>query len=175
MALPRLIRFAPRRIYGLPVRRGKSFPVLFLPGENLMLTGSCLCGGVRYEYRGQIDEISCCHCADCRKAQGSAFVAVSPIDARLFRLTAGAELLKEYRATPNKARVFCSRCGSPLYSVRDDLPDTLRLRLGTLDTALACRNMYHSFVDSKASWYAITDNLPRYPGFKTTVPNSESR
>ncbi|WP_240618182.1 GFA family protein [Halomonas heilongjiangensis] len=42
--------------------------------------------------------------------------------------------MKEYRTTPNKARVFCSECGSPLYSDRDDLPEAKRLRLGTLDS-----------------------------------------
>lgn len=45
-----------------------------------MIEGSCLCGGICYEYDGEIEEISVCHCSQCRKAQGSAFAAVSPID-----------------------------------------------------------------------------------------------
>ena len=131
-----------------------------------MLTGGCLCGGVRYEYHGEIQEISMCHCSQCRKAQGSAFVAVSPVDAAKLRLTAGAELLKEYRAVPHKARVFCSHCGSPLYSARDDLPGVKRLRLGTIDTPFECGNAYHIFTGSKATWFAIADNLPQYPESK---------
>jgi len=131
-----------------------------------MIQGSCLCGGVRYEYDGAIAEISMCHCSQCRKAQGSAFVAVSPIGRERFRLTAGTELLKEYRATPQKARVFCGRCGSPLWSARDDLPGILRLRLGTVETPVECANAYHIFAGSKAPWYPITDNLPRYEGSK---------
>lgn len=31
-----------------------------------------------------------------------------------------------------KARVFCQECGSPIYSYRVDLPDIIRLRLGTV-------------------------------------------
>lgn len=127
-----------------------------------MIVGGCLCGGVRYEYDGDIAEISMCHCSQCRKAQGSAFVAVSPIETAKFRITAGADLLKEFRAVPTKARVFCSHCGSPIYSARDDLPGVRRLRLGTVETPFTCANAYHIFAGSKASWFELTDNLPRH-------------
>ena len=59
-----------------------------------MIEGGCLCGGVRYQYDGKIGEISICHCAQCRKAQGSAFAAVSPVATARLRILAGAELLK---------------------------------------------------------------------------------
>jgi len=131
-----------------------------------VIKGSCLCGGVRYEYDGEIDEISICHCSQCRKAQGSAFAAVSPIDSARFRLVSGSELLREYRASPGKARVFCGNCGSPIYSARDDLPEKKRLRLGTVDTPFVCSNIFHIYVDSKASWMDIGDAHPRFPGQK---------
>ncbi|MCX7166989.1 MAG: GFA family protein [Rhodocyclales bacterium] len=127
-----------------------------------MIEGSCLCGGIRYRYDGEIDEISICHCSQCRKAQGSAFAVVSPIASAKFTLLSGAELLKEFRATPGKARVFCANCGSPIYSAKDDLPEIKRLRLGTLDTPIVCRNVYHIFVGSKASWLDCDDAYPRF-------------
>lgn len=127
-----------------------------------MIEGSCLCGGVRYQYDGEIGEISICHCAQCRKAQGSAFAAVTPVASDKFRLIAGAELLREYRSSADKARVFCSRCGSPIYSAKDDLPGVRRLRLGTVDTPVACDNVFHIFVDSKASWWDVGDAHPRF-------------
>lgn len=127
-----------------------------------MFQGSCLCGQVRYEYDGEITEISMCHCTQCRKAQGTAYVAVSPVESTKMRLTAGAQLLKEYRATPGKARVFCSHCGSPLYSARDDLPNVKRLRLGTIDTPFQCATAYHIHTASKADWEVIADGLPQY-------------
>ena len=127
-----------------------------------MIVGGCLCNGVRFEYHGEIEEISMCHCSMCRKAQGSAYVAISPIDSAKFRITKGQELLKEYRAVPHKARVFCSNCGSPLYSARDDLPDVKRLRVGTIETPIQCKIAYHIYVDSRAEWENITDGLPQY-------------
>jgi hypothetical protein len=131
-----------------------------------MMVGGCLCGGVRYEYRGEIAELSLCHCSQCRKAQGSAYVAVCPIETKDFVLLTGRELLKEYRATPNKARVFCSNCGSPLYSKRDDLPNALRLRVGTIETPFECKSTYHIHVASKAAWEHISDSYRHFDGPK---------
>ena len=127
-----------------------------------MIEGSCLCGGIRYEYDGEIEEISICHCSQCRKAQGSAFAAVSPVDSTRFRLLAGAELLKEYRSSPDKVRVFCANCGSPIYSALDQRPEVKRLRIGTVDTPFVCANIFHIFVDSKAAWFDFSDTHPRF-------------
>jgi hypothetical protein len=127
-----------------------------------VIEGSCLCGGVRYRYDGTIDEISICHCSQCRKAQGSAFAAVSPLDAARFTLLAGAELLKEFRSSADKVRVFCANCGSPIYSAKDDLPGIRRLRLGTVDTPFTCDNVFHIFVGSKASWWDFNDEHARF-------------
>jgi hypothetical protein len=134
--------------------------------EKNVLKGSCLCGNVQYQYNGTLDEISICHCEQCRKAQGSAFVPVSPIHSSAFSILQGKEYLKEYRSSPNRIRAFCGECGSPLYSARDDQPDVKRLRLGILETPIEVENKYHIFVRSKASWFDITDGLPQFDGFK---------
>jgi hypothetical protein len=59
-------------------------------------------------------------------------------------------------------RVFCGRCGSPLFSKRDAMPELLRLRLGTLDTPVTAKPTAHIFVAEKAEWYDICDDLPQY-------------
>ncbi|GAB1255859.1 GFA family protein [Aurantivibrio plasticivorans] len=124
--------------------------------------GSCLCSEVSYTYAGDIEELSRCYCAQCQKAQGGAFVAVAPIEAELFKVVKGKDKLSEYRASPNKRRVFCGICASPLYSARDDLPSILRLRVGTLDSHINPARQYHAFISSTPSWYVINDEFPRY-------------
>jgi hypothetical protein len=104
-----------------------------------------------------------CHCKQCQKAQGGAFVAVAPVRSADFQITQGALYLKEFRASSNKARVFCGECGSPLYSARDDRPEVKRLRIGTLDAPVSPRKRYHAWVSSKAAWFELADELPKFP------------
>jgi hypothetical protein len=127
-----------------------------------MLEGSCLCGAVAYQIEGELGPIVCCHCSMCRKAQGSAFAANAPVASSAFRITRGAEALRAYRSSPGKTRSFCSICGSPIYSRRDGSP-TVRVRIGTLDSAITARPSAHIHVASKAEWFEIADDLPRFP------------
>lgn len=145
---------------------GEFFYLLCLKKEINVLKGSCLCGNIQYQYDGTLDEISICHCEQCRKAQGSAFAAVSPVQSSAFFILRGREYLNEYRSSPNKVRAFCRECGSAIYSARDDQPELKRLRLGTLQTPVNVANKYHIFVCSKASWFDITDGLPQFDRFK---------
>ncbi|MFO1392079.1 MAG: GFA family protein [Agitococcus sp.] len=134
-----------------------------------MLIGSCLCGGIHYQYDGEITEVALCHCQQCRKAQGSAFASNSPIESRLFTITQGKKLLQSYYSSPSKKRVFCGQCGSPLYSQRDDLPEIIRLRLGTLDSPIDCQPNYHIYAANKAEWWTIKDDLPQFDAQKSSV------
>lgn len=97
-----------------------------------MIEGQCLCGAVRYRYEGTIEYSILCYCKDCQQAQGSLMGWNSPLHKSRFILEKGQEILQEYFHTPHKARVFCRQCASPIYSYRLDLPEVIRLRLGTV-------------------------------------------
>lgn len=127
-----------------------------------MLSGSCLCNGIQYEIKGDLGDIMQCHCQKCRKANGSAFATNAAIPTTAFTLLKGEELLAEYESTPGVFRVFCKQCASPLYSRRPNMPELLRLRIGTLDTKIAGKPSSHIFVGSKAEWHDICDDIPQY-------------
>lgn len=127
-----------------------------------MHTGSCLCGGIRYEIEGDLQAIQICHCGQCRKAQGVALVTNIPVLAGRFRLVSGTDLLSHYESSPGKIRSFCSRCGSPMLSRRVADPGTVRIRAGTLDGELAARPVAHLHVGDKANWWTICDELPQF-------------
>ncbi|MBA4283940.1 MAG: GFA family protein [Xanthomonadaceae bacterium] len=129
-----------------------------------MHTGGCLCGGVRFRVDAALEPIQICHCSQCRKAQGTPFATNTPVASAAFRWLAGADLLSTYRSSPDKERVFCSRCGSPIYSRRDSVPGVLRLRAGLLDGDLSARPAAHHYTGSKANWWTIDDDLPRFDG-----------
>ena len=130
-------------------------------GRN-MIKGRCLCGGIEYKYSGKIDEVAICHCNQCKRAQGTPFVTNAPIKADDFTFTQGSELVKEYFSSPNKRRVFCSQCGSPLFSQRTDMPETVRLRLGTVTEGHIPQPNYEIFCESKSDWYDANADRPKY-------------
>ena len=98
----------------------------------------------------------------CRKAHGSAFSANAEAASSQFRWLTGQKLLSEFASSPNRRKVFCSRCGSQLVIRRLDDLDTIVVTLGTMDTDPGVRASRHVFVDSKAAWYEISDDLPRF-------------
>lgn len=127
-----------------------------------MLTGACLCGGVQYQYEGALTEIAICHCGQCRQAQGGVFATNAPILREKLTWIMGEDLLKDYFSSPNKRRVFCSTCGSPLFSQRMDMPDVVRLRLGTVTTDIDRTPDYHIYYQDRARWFEEVDGLPQF-------------
>lgn len=130
-----------------------------------MFSGNCLCGGIRFEIDSALEAIQVCHCVDCRKAQGGPFATNIPVASSAFRFVAGENLLKSYESSPGKYRCFCSQCGSPIYSRKESLPGTLRIRAGLINEALPVEPEFHAFVGSKCNWWAINDDLPQFETF----------
>jgi hypothetical protein len=128
-----------------------------------MHEGSCLCGAIRYVIDGELGEFGYCHCRSCRKASGTAHAANASVDRARFQMLGTADTLREFESSPGKLRVFCSRCGSPLYAYRADTPNILRIRLGTLDTPFAGQPKAHIWVSDKAPWEPLNDGLPQFP------------
>jgi hypothetical protein len=130
-----------------------------------MLEGSCACGRVRYELRGElVGPVGYCHCWQCRKHSGSSFGTTAAVKGSELRVVAGEELLSSWQSSPGIHRFFAGCCGSPIYKRRDDFPALLGLRLGTLDSDPGRTVEEHIFVGSKVPWVEIRDGLPQKPG-----------
>jgi hypothetical protein len=127
-----------------------------------MLSGSCLCGAVRYEVSGSLDRLTHCHCSQCRKAHGAAFGSYARVKRAEFRFVTGEDDVASYASLPGVRRTFCQRCGATLQFIRESRPDVFSLAVGTLDSDPGIRPSHHIFVGSKAPWYEITDGLPQY-------------
>jgi hypothetical protein len=133
-----------------------------------MITGSCACGGIRFEI-DQVRSLTHCHCAICRKLTAAAFASYAHVAREHFRLVAGQDLMTQYESAPNSFRNFCKVCGS-LVPGQAPYLKTISVPAGLLDDDPGVRPSLHVFVDSKASWVCINDELPRYvkwvPGYE---------
>lgn len=90
--------------------------------------GGCPCGAVRYTVRGEPLVVGLCHCADCRKESGSAFLYYA--DWPLESFTSEGE----HRTW--EGRSFCGTCGSRLFHVNPEKGHA-EICLGSLDEAPA--------------------------------------
>lgn len=130
-----------------------------------MLKGSCACGTVRYEIRGDLlGPITYCHCWRCRKHSGSSFGTTAGVKAADFAVLAGEERLSSWESSPGVRRFFAGCCGSPIFKRDDAIPQVLGFRLGTLDTDPGRRGELHFMVGSRAPWVEIRDSLEQDGG-----------
>jgi hypothetical protein len=131
-----------------------------------MYQGSCLCGQIRFEINSAIRNIVYCHCSQCRKAQGSAFATNGIVATTDFKLSSGKDQLTGYESSPGQTKYFCQVCGSPIFSHSTASPDQVRIRLGTIDSAINERPLAHIFATSKADWEDICGDLPQYAAYE---------
>lgn len=127
-------------------------------------TGGCLCGAIRYEYRGDVGSAGYCHCADCRRISGSAFGVSVRVKAAGFRIVQGTP--KGFAKTGDSGRqvtrFFCPDCGCPLYTQPPLHPETILLKAGSLDDPTLVRPDRQAWTRSRVSWSEIDSNLAAY-------------
>ena len=127
-----------------------------------VLTGGCLCGAIRFELavEGELGLLLNCHCHFCRRAHGAAFVTSAPVATRRLRFVQGESAIARY-----EARYFCGTCGTRLFNRLESRPELTMLMVSSLDEQPETEPALHVNIESKAPWYVIRDDAPRYDGF----------
>lgn len=132
----------------------------------MAISGSCLCGGVRFEIDKAVGPFEICHCNRCRKTSGAAGMPAVGVRTEDYRFLAGAELIKTYSAPilyqpPAYHSQFCSRCGSPVPPPEPE-GEWFEIAAGLFDGDLGIKPDKHIFVEFVPPWDKITDGLPEY-------------
>jgi hypothetical protein len=126
-----------------------------------VLSGSCLCGSVRYQATTTHSPMWYCHCQQCRKASGVAFASWIAASEDQFQWLSGGEKIVSYSSSAYLQRCFCSCCGTVL-PARDTANSTRWLPAGGVQSELCLRPQYHQYTQSKAPWFGSDDGLPCY-------------
>ncbi len=130
---------------------------------ELPLTGGCLCGAVRFEVTEAPLGAGYCHCTRCQRRTGTAASIQAQMAPGSVRILSGEELLRAYEPADGMAKVFCSACGSSLWSRRPD-GGVLSVRFGVFDRDPGVRPTYRQYVAYAAPWEPIPDDgLERFP------------
>lgn len=130
--------------------------------------GACLCGTVTFQIRPPYRWFAHCHCSMCRKQHGSLFGTGIGAPRGQFRWLTGENDVVHYSATAAFERPFCRRCGSAVPGV-SHIPDVLVVPAGLLEGDFAMQPRAHIFVGSKSPLCTITDTLPQFTAYPSSV------
>ena len=128
------------------------------------LEGGCACAAVRYRLTSRPMFVHCCHCRDCQRQNGSAFVLNALIETDQVTLLSGNP---EPVAVPTDSgrphEIYrCSSCRVAVWSVYGTSRKLLFVRVGTLDDPAALTPDVHIYIRSKLPWLALPEGTPSF-------------
>ena len=134
--------------------------------EARNLEGGCMCGAIRYRIEGAPNYAGVCHCDDCRRAAGGAYVPWFGTSPENFEVTKGE--LAKYESSPGIQRGFCSACGSSLTFGGDGWND-IALTIASLDDPNAITPESNVFLRERLHWVKFNEDMRNYEGFPEDV------
>jgi hypothetical protein len=120
------------------------------------MTGGCSCGAVRYRLTDAPLIVHCCHCRNCQRQTGSAFVINAIIEASCVELSGVAPAAVDVpRDDGTMQRIYrCPHCQVAVMS-EYGRPHAKFVRAGTLDDPTAIEPDVHIYVRSKLPWVQL--------------------
>ena len=126
-------------------------------------TGRCLCGAVSFTINAEPIGTGQCHCKDCQRSTGSAFLTAVGVpndavtftgDMRTYTQPGGMTGLPLHRR-------FCAKCGSPVFLEREGAGRVL-LMAGTLDDTRFVKPTKAVFCEYAQPWVPLPTDIPTY-------------
>jgi hypothetical protein len=130
---------------------------------SVLREGGCACGAVRYRLTSEPLFTHCCHCLNCQRQTGSAFVINLLIEADRMELLGDApQPVDVPRDDGSKQRIFrCPTCQVAVFS-EYGRPEVRFVRGGTLDQPSGITPDVHIYTRSKLSWIALPESVPAF-------------
>jgi hypothetical protein len=133
------------------------------------LEGGCSCGSVRYRLTSDPLFVNCCHCLDCQRQTGSAFVINLLIETDRVELKEGDPVVVSVpRGGGKKQKIWrCPDCQVAVFSQYTS-PKIRFVRGGTLDDPSAIEPDVHIFTRSKVPWVVLPEDAPAFSVYYDT-------
>ena len=129
------------------------------------MTGGCACGAVRYTLASEPMFVHCCHCRNCQRQTGSAFVINLLIETDRVDVTGEPVAVDAPRDDGSAQRIFrCPSCQVAVFS-EYGWPELLFVRAGTLDDPSAVAPDVHIYTRSKVPWVELPAGVPAFDAY----------
>lgn len=130
---------------------------------NEKITGGCLCRRVTYQIKSVPKLQLVCHCTSCQKQSGSAFSAAALVPKEDIKIEGSTKTYIETADSGNQIkRMFCSNCGSSLYSEVAARPDAIVLQVGSIDNSKWFEPRVNFWTDRALSWVPINPDCKNF-------------
>ena len=130
------------------------------------LSGSCDCGAIQYEVTSPAKLVVNCHCNGCRKRNGSSYSTYCVVSQSDLKIVRGQENLTMYENSEGGKKLFCSRCGSPLYKVNPRYPGMLMVIYGSLSDTTNLAPSVNVYSEDKLPW---VENISSLKNFEKSI------
>ena len=131
------------------------------------MDGGCACAAVRYRLTDAPMFVHCCHCTQCQRLTGSAFVLNALIEADRIHLLHGAPAPVPVPTPSGRPHDIhrCLACRTALWSDYGRRRVMLFVRVGTLDDPAALPPDVHIFTSTKLPWVILPSGVPAFPEY----------
>jgi hypothetical protein len=121
---------------------------------------------VRYRLSAEPLVVHCCHCLNCQRQTGSAFVVNVMIEADCVELLAGEPVpIDVPRGARSTQRIWrCPTCQVAVYS-RYTSGKLRFVRAGTLDDPASVEPDVHIYTRSKLPWVVLPEGVPAFRSY----------
>ena len=133
------------------------------------LAGRCACGTVRFQLLARPMFVHCCHCDDCQRLTGSAFVINAIIETEAIKLTRGKPAAVPVPREHGAHDIYrCPKCQTAVWSDYGRRPNLRFVRVGTLDTPNSLKPDVHIYTRWKAKWVNVPRGTPAFRNYYET-------
>ena len=128
------------------------------------LEGRCACSAVRYRLTSEPMFVNCCHCLDCQRQTGSAFVLNALIEADRVQVLSGSPRPVGVPTESGRPHEIyrCPDCQTALWSTYGGRTAIRFVRVGTLENPHALKPDAHIFTRSKQPWLRLPNEVPAF-------------
>jgi hypothetical protein len=129
----------------------------------MAVTGGCYCGEVRYEVNGPQEAAFQCHCRECQYLTGGNANIVVVFAESDFRYTKGlASSFARSDLENPVTRHFCGACGTGIGSRSPSRPNSMIVKVGTLDNPGEYQAQAAIFTCDRQAYHYIPNNIPSF-------------
>ena len=131
------------------------------------MEGGCACGRMRYRLASKPMFVHCCHCRDCQRQTGSAFVINALIETDRVEKLSGETEGVPVPTDSGRPHVIhrCPACKVAVWSHYGGGPTLSFIRVGTLDEPAALPPDVHIYTRSKLPWVALPPGVPAFAAY----------